>query len=317
MKRKAEAFTLIELLVVLAIIGALLGLLLPTIMRAREEARRKSCLNNLVQIAKGCLAYQEPNADYFPAFLQQTSISTTTPPNPYIPTYVSTNIPPTRGADGTFQPMPSLAALYPTYCMDVRVFACPSTTDKPRIAAEYFNGALHTCFGFALYNPTGYFANALYDPTGYIPKATDPAAVSGQEVGLVINGLHVGGNHKCSYLYDELSNPHDTSPEQAMAADADGQTWQKAASVPTIYPLSWVRRSLKLSWARWPMKPNHDNGQNVMYHDGHVKWSDQVYCSADPNDNIFCPQAGWNPDVDSYVWDGNQDDLQPPQKASQ
>ena len=41
-----------------------------------------------------------------------------------------------------------------------------------------------------------------------------------------------------------------------------------------------------------------------MYFDGHVKWMETVYASRDPNDNIFCPQAGWGADTDAYLWDG-------------
>jgi prepilin-type N-terminal cleavage/methylation domain-containing protein/prepilin-type processing-associated H-X9-DG protein len=291
MRKWISAFTLIELLVVIAIIAILAGLLLPALARAREESRRKSCDSNLTQIVKGCITYQEPNGDFFPAFLQAywsdsnfvsatssyASTATTWFPGGAHSSWAANYLTGNAGCDGTFQPMPSLAVLYPAYIDNVKVFACPSTPDKPVIALRYYNGARHTCFGF--------IPDPLELGTTPPPNDQDPAAYSGFEL---------TGNNKCSYFYDELQNFRDVGPGQAIACDADGMTWLNIYGKRPPYNSTWLR----------PRTPNHSNGQNIMYFDGHVKWMETVYASRDPNDNIFNPQTGWGADTDAYLWDG-------------
>jgi prepilin-type processing-associated H-X9-DG protein len=189
----------------------------------------------------------------------------------------TTGTPSAQGMDGTFQPMPSLACLYPGYIDNVKVFACPSTPDKPQIAVNYYGGCRHTCFGYTL-DPTESGNVNLYN-------SVDPAWYTGNEV---------SGSVKCSYFYDELTNFRDVGPGQAIACDADGQTWLTQTGKPPAYASGWLRTPLT----------NHPNGQNVMYFDGHVKWMETVYASRDPNDNIFCPQLAWGCDTDACLWDG-------------
>lgn len=59
-------FTLIELLVVIAIIAILAAILFPVFARARENARRTSCLSNLKQIGLGFAQYCSDYDGHYP-----------------------------------------------------------------------------------------------------------------------------------------------------------------------------------------------------------------------------------------------------------
>jgi prepilin-type N-terminal cleavage/methylation domain-containing protein len=109
-----RGFTLIELLVVIAIIAILASILFPVFARARENARRTSCVSNLKQIGLGMMQYVQ---DYDEA---------------YPPSYVANSATPPHGgapwASGLlFWP----EIVYP-YTKSMQIYICPSASDSWR-----------------------------------------------------------------------------------------------------------------------------------------------------------------------------------------
>jgi prepilin-type N-terminal cleavage/methylation domain-containing protein len=64
-KKRVRAFTLIEILVVVAIIALLISILLPSLQRAREQAKVALCLSNLRSLGVAVSAYLSAEKDQF------------------------------------------------------------------------------------------------------------------------------------------------------------------------------------------------------------------------------------------------------------
>jgi len=66
-ERKYHAFTLIELLVVISIISILAAILFPVFARARENARRTSCMSNIKNMALAIMMYTQDYDEHLPS----------------------------------------------------------------------------------------------------------------------------------------------------------------------------------------------------------------------------------------------------------
>jgi prepilin-type N-terminal cleavage/methylation domain-containing protein/prepilin-type processing-associated H-X9-DG protein len=123
----SPAFTLVELLVVLAIIGLLAALLLPTLARARMQARRVQCFNNEKQLALVWLMYAGDNHDWL---VPNGAIN---PPDPSRRLWVQgAFVYPLSCITSRYILDPRYAA-FADYLKNIRVYVCP--TDRSMVEA--------------------------------------------------------------------------------------------------------------------------------------------------------------------------------------
>lgn len=128
-KSRFYGFTLIELLVVIAVISILAAILFPVFARARESARRASCMSNLKQIGLGMMMYVQDN-DGRLTFYSMGGDQRPGPEN-------GNEWYPSSTATYWFWPN----SIYP-YVKSIQVFICPSS---PSAGADY--GAPTTYYG--------------------------------------------------------------------------------------------------------------------------------------------------------------------------
>jgi prepilin-type processing-associated H-X9-DG protein len=184
---------------VAAIVGGVLGMLilagmlLPALARAREQARRASCMNNIKQLGLALKQYTQDFRNVFPWH---------------------------EGVADPDEAWRDLGLIYPNYTSSPKNFICPSAKDKE----------------FEMIGPSGPLANHPLEP---LKPANNKEVIS------------------YAYCYARTRRGPRAWTEQDRR---------------TVRLLADKKAGVQISGETVRLSAHSDDGRNVLYLDGHVKW---------------------------------------------
>lgn len=158
-RSRASGFTLIELLVVIAIIAILAAILFPVFARAREAARKTTCLSNLKEIGLACLMYVQDYDETYPWLMMDGRNNNDTTG---LSQGMASGGPQLNGQRALF-----MEAKFQPYIKSYQLFGCP--TLRPDPVSMGTDGQPLNAFGSYAYSYGGIGPGCL---SNLSPKAT-------------------------------------------------------------------------------------------------------------------------------------------------
>jgi len=252
MKRE-KGFTLVELLVVISIIALLMGILMPALARVRQIAYRLHCGTNLSGIGKAMLIYSSDFGDKLPRAGFKESVWSATIPN-------WRNVSRTAAFNSSRGSAASITSNFFLLIKFTEVkpdsFVCKSDSKTEKFALSETDLAstgaeLIDCWDFGP-TPQAHCSYSYHSPFGSfgLTSSSDP-------------GMAMAGDPN-PWLNSPGFNARPTSPDwNEFNPDGD-------------------RAKIRLGNA-WP---HQEDGQNLVYVDGHVDFEKSSACGVD-SDNVF------------------------------
>ncbi|MBN2137075.1 MAG: type II secretion system protein [Sedimentisphaerales bacterium] len=256
---KKKGFTLVELLVVIAIIALLMGILMPALARVRQIAYRLYCGTNLSGIGKAMLIYSNDYDDDFPR----------------------------AGTTGWSANIANWLA-----ATEVGAFGTAGTAT---ITSQFY-----LLIKYAEVTPKSFLCKG---DSGVVQFAMgDYAGTAGIDI-VDVWDFGGGAGHKtqkhCSYAYHSPYSGYDitSSSDPGMAVAGDPNPWldcyetkDRVEQVSTAWG-DFVVPGDKESESNGNALTHQEDGQNVLFVDGHTSMEKKSFCGID-DDNIYTLWTG-------------------------
>jgi len=256
-RRRPRGFTLIELLVVVSIIALLISILLPSLKKARDQAKLTLCATRLHDIGVALMSYNHS----YNRFPSQNAM-----------------LPAEGVRDGTGMWAYAVHKEIASYMGGLRandngertmaheVFYCPLAPAEKIDNSQFLSG-LDTGYGIA--NVEDYYIHIGYSYAGGLHECrNDPAGPNGQGVGPGVTGDLKDHILKKRRLHVK------TEPDSTRVLMADMvAAWRGGGKWRITHGEGWGKAIPTVS----AFRPPRLDGSNVMYGDGHVEWKKKAY----------------------------------------